>query len=407
MAVLRRDWFPEAAAVIALAVLLTVVFAVTPLDIAAARIFYRPDGVDHWPLGKHWPWSVLYQCAPLITASLLGLGVIALLVGHLGARENWRINGAFLLLSVIVGPGLIINAVLKDHWDRPRPRDVVQFGGVMQYTPAPLRGEGGGSFPCGHCSVGFLYAIGWWVWRRRHPAWARTSLTFGLALGFALGLARMAAGGHFLSDVIWSALLALGLAHALYYYILRIPSRQAAHRDVSDLRPIRRPGTLMVTAASLLGAALVLIALFVTPHGQRIASRIDLSEFSPPPRVLAVSAQTANIDLVISDSARPQLLVDGELHGFGLPGSRLAASVQFQAEPVPTLNYQIEQRGWITDLDASATIQVPAGDLQGIVVRLQRGNIRVTDATQARVIHSGELRLDLRTARGQVLLPRD
>jgi lipid A 4'-phosphatase len=38
----------------------------------------------------------------------------------------------------------------------------------------------------------------------------------GLAVGFALGLGRMAAGGHFLSDVIWSALLALGLAHALY-----------------------------------------------------------------------------------------------------------------------------------------------------------------------------------------------
>ena len=83
----------------------------------------------------------------------------------------------------------------------------------------------------------------------------------------------------------------------------------------------------MVTAASLLGAALVLIALFVTPRGERIASRIDLSEFSPPPCVLAVSAQTANIDLVISGSARPQLLVDGELHGFGLHRSRLAASV--------------------------------------------------------------------------------
>jgi lipid A 4'-phosphatase len=90
------------------------------------------------------------------------------------ACENWRINGAFLLLSVIAGPGLIINAVLKDHWDRPRPRDVVQFGGVMQYTPAPLRGEGGGAFPCGHCSVGFLYASGWLAWRRRRPAWART-----------------------------------------------------------------------------------------------------------------------------------------------------------------------------------------------------------------------------------------
>ncbi len=66
-------------------------------------------------------------------------------------------NGAFLILSVVIGPGLIINAVFKDHWDRPRPRDVVEFGGMLQCTPAPLRGESGESFPCGHCSVGFLY----------------------------------------------------------------------------------------------------------------------------------------------------------------------------------------------------------------------------------------------------------
>lgn len=74
---------------------------------------------------------------------------------------------------------------------------------------------------------------------------------------------------------------------------------------------------------------------------------------------------------------------------------------------MPTLNYRIDQRGWITDLDAAATIQVPVGDLQRIVVRLQRGNIRVTDATQARVIHGGVLRLHLRTATGQVRLPSD
>jgi lipid A 4'-phosphatase len=405
MGLLRRDWLPEAAVFIALAVAVTLVFAVTPLDIAVARIFYRPDVLDHWPLGKRWPWSLLYQCAPFITVSLLMLGLIGVLVGHLRSRETWRINGAFLILSVVIGPGLIINAVFKDHWDRPRPRDVVQFSGTLQYTPAPLRGEGGGSFPCGHCSVGFLYASGWWLWRRRRPAWARASLTLGLALGIALGLGRMAAGGHFLSDVLWSALLALGLAHALYYYILRIPRQQAAYRGVSGVRLVRRPGYLMLTAVSLLGAALVLIALFVTPHGNHFSTHVDLSTLSPAPRVLEVSARTANIDIVISDSTKQEMLMDGELHGFGLPASRLDATTQFRAEPVPTLIYRIEQRGWMTDLDASATIRVPPGELQLVVVRLQRGNIRVADTTRDCVVNSGTIRLDLHTAAGHVQPP--
>jgi hypothetical protein len=97
--------------------------------------------------------------------------------------------------------------------------------------------------------------------------------------------------------------------------------------------------------------------------------------------------------------------VDGELHGFGMPTRRLNASTQFQADPVTTLTYRMEERGWFTDLDASATIRVPAGEFVRIVVHLQRGNVRVTDATQARVVSAGTLLLDLSTASGHVQRP--
>jgi hypothetical protein len=94
--------------------------------------------------------------------------------------------------------------------------------------------------------------------------------------------------------------------------------------------------------------------------------------------------------------------VDGELHGFGLPGSRLGATTQFRFDPVATLSYRIEEEGWITDLSASATIRVPPGELERIVVELQRGSIHVTDATRTRVVHSGALQLDLHTRKGDV-----
>jgi lipid A 4'-phosphatase len=150
MGTLRRDWLPEAILLFAIAVGVTILFAVTPLDIDTVRVFYRTDGSDHWPLGMLWPWSALYKLAPFITASLLILGLVGLLIGYLRSRETWRENSIFRIFLIVIGPGLIINAVFKDHWDRPRPRDVVQFGGALDYTPAPWRGEGGGSFPCGH-----------------------------------------------------------------------------------------------------------------------------------------------------------------------------------------------------------------------------------------------------------------
>jgi lipid A 4'-phosphatase len=412
---------PGLALLTVLAAAVTAVFAATPLDLAAARFFYRPggsSGMDRWPLARELPWSALYRLAPWLTAILVIAGLAALAAGVARGRGDWRRHGIFLLLSVALGPGLLVNAVFKDHWGRPRPRDIVELGGPLHYRVAPLPGgEGGSSFPCGHCSVGFLYAAGWWVWRRRRPAWAWGSLAVGLAAGFALGLGRMAAGGHFLSDVIWSALLALGVAHVVYHYVLRIPvhemrdeARESGASAASG--PVSR-GQRAVAVLAALGGVAVLLALFAAPHGTELAAKIPLSSLPGAPRVFEITARTANVEIVIVDGTdggpaggrADQVSITGELHGFGLPGSRLDARSGFDPQPVPTLRYRIEQRGWFTDLDGAATVRVPAGELERIVVRLGRGNIRVTDATRQGVVRRGRLKLDLRTAAGRVQPP--
>ena len=399
MIALRRTWRSETGLLIGVAGVATIVFAATPLDLAAARLFYRPQGPDHWPLGILWPARVLYQLAPLITASLVLLGLAGFLVDQLRPSDALRRNCLFLTLSLLLGPGLLVNAVLKDHWHRPRPRDVVQFGGPLQYTPPPLRGEGGGSFPCGHCSVGFLYGIGWWVWKHGRRRWARASLALGLGLGSMLGIGRMAAGAHFLSDVVWSALLALGVAHLVHECVL--PLAETAIARLAIVKP-RIPAKQILTVCASLGAIAILLGLFVTPHGNLFSLRVDLSSLPVPPRVLDVTAVTANVQIVIEDSDSAQLLAEGELHGFGLPGSRLAATTTFRRVPVPTVAVRFEEQGWITDLSAFATIHLPLGALQRVVVRLHKGDIQMIDATSEHAIARGAVGLQLKTDSGSV-----
>ena len=36
---------------------------------------------------------------------------------------------------MIVGAWLIIDFALKDHWGRPRPRQVKEFGGMQEFRP--------------------------------------------------------------------------------------------------------------------------------------------------------------------------------------------------------------------------------------------------------------------------------
>src|SRR5215469_16102618 len=212
---------PEAVCLAVVALVTTVLFANGALDIVAARWFYHPESADPWPLARELPWRLLYRAATWITASLV-IGALAVLAASLApAARTWRRPAVLVLLSVAIGPGLLGNALFKDHWQHPRPRDLVELGGALHYVPSPLIGtQGGASFPCGHCTVGFMYASGWWIWKRRRPAWARASLVVGLTIGVLLGVGRMAAGAHFLSDIVWSAVLALGVVHFLHSRVL-------------------------------------------------------------------------------------------------------------------------------------------------------------------------------------------
>ena len=45
----------------------------------------------------------------------------------------------FLIATMALGPGLMANVLLKDHWGRSRPIDVKQFGGNERLSPGGIR----------------------------------------------------------------------------------------------------------------------------------------------------------------------------------------------------------------------------------------------------------------------------
>lgn len=127
--------------------------------------------------------------------------------------KKYQKETLFLTLALILGPGLLINAVLKDHWGRPRPRQVIDYGGTQTFRPYyhpnfAHQPEPSKSFPCGHCSTGYYFlALGLIGRRLNNKKLSYWGFTLGILWGSVLGIVRMAQGGHFFSDVIMSALL--------------------------------------------------------------------------------------------------------------------------------------------------------------------------------------------------------
>lgn len=199
-----------------LIIVTTPIFWVTNIDWQAAAFFYRPDsGSGAWPLQHWWLWLWLYRFAPILSFSTLVLALLTVLVSFINTKLlPWRRPALYIFLVIALGPGLVINLVFKDHWGRPRPVHIGEFGGKYAYIPPLQKGDSGEkSFPCGHCTVGYMFFALYFLSRKyKHYYLALT-----LVLAIMIALARMTAGGHFISDVLWSGYLVFLVAWLLYY----------------------------------------------------------------------------------------------------------------------------------------------------------------------------------------------
>lgn len=199
-----RDPRLEAALVITLLILATVMIAFCGADLAISSRFYIAGG---WPVGEQFPWKLLYRVDRFPAVLLAAGGLCAALLSYrIPAWQQWKKYGVFLTLFLILGPGLLVNTTFKDGWGRPRPRDITQFGGNKQFLQPwqkGVRGQGR-SFPSGHASAAFFMIAPFFIYRRRRPRLARVWLISGVVFGLLMSIARIAQGGHFLSDNLWA-----------------------------------------------------------------------------------------------------------------------------------------------------------------------------------------------------------
>lgn len=180
----------------------------TNADRYISSLFYVP--------GRRWPgpgvtqdiWCFVYQVAPIPS---IVLGVIALFVLLLGIKyislRYYRRAALFMLLLLLLGPGLLVNVVFKENLGRPRPREVTDFNGNYAYhqfwEPGPTSTNS--SFPSGHAAIAFSTMGPWFLIRRR----GNRKLEYGIlgasiCWGGVVGYARIYQGAHFLSDIVWA-----------------------------------------------------------------------------------------------------------------------------------------------------------------------------------------------------------
>jgi lipid A 4'-phosphatase len=207
-----------------LGLLTGVVFAVDPsLDLQAAS-FFRSMAVQ--PEFRRFDRAIetMRQVGPLVIAATTGPAVVTVAMKIFWPLRPTPISARaalFLILSLALGPGLLVNVVLKEGWARPRPGMVTEFGGDYTFMPWwDPRGacDSNCSFVSGETSAA--------VWTvapamLAPPPWRYAALGAAGLYGVSFAFIRLLASGHFLSDVIFAAIFTGLVIWAVHGFLLR------------------------------------------------------------------------------------------------------------------------------------------------------------------------------------------
>lgn len=220
---------------LAVAAVVGALFGVCPqLDLDLSAPFFDPKA-HLFAINLHAWAGYSRDAARWLVAFIAAAPSFAMLGKIILPRRRMLMTGRgawFLLVSLAVGPGILANEILKDHWGRARPIDVVEFGGTVRFTPWwDPRGPcpNNCSFIAGEPSGAF------WTLAPAAlapPQWRPVAYGAALVFGAGIGALRIAGGGHFFTDVVFAGVLMFLTAWTVHGLIYRWRPTRISDKEV-------------------------------------------------------------------------------------------------------------------------------------------------------------------------------
>ncbi|MDC3021834.1 phosphatase PAP2 family protein [Pelagibacteraceae bacterium] len=174
------------------------------LDLYISSLFYLGD--SQFLVNTHYYISIFFRevLLPFILLYILVLPVVGRFtkIDNIFFNYKFNVKEIFLLWgSQVIIVLIFVNFVLKNFWGRARPNDVLELGGKEIFSPWYEMSNTcltNCSFVSGDASVGFSIIILYLITKKIIFLYAS------IISGFLLGLIRIVAGGHFLSDIFFA-----------------------------------------------------------------------------------------------------------------------------------------------------------------------------------------------------------
>ena len=188
-------------------ILATFVTVGPSLDVYVSGLFYYGD--KQFLIQSYYPVSIFFR-KMLLPFILIYVFILPLVLRFFPLKKiyfDYKFSISEIVYIWVSGAAtmlLVVNVLLKNMWGRARPNDVSYFNGFQDFNPWYKISDACSSncsFVSGDSSVGFLLIVFYFITKKN------VYLYLGLILGSLLGFIRIAAGGHFFSDVIFSQIV--------------------------------------------------------------------------------------------------------------------------------------------------------------------------------------------------------
>lgn len=320
-------------------------------DLAVQFYFYDPATAE-WSGRQNTLMVGLYQYS-VLPALILGLiGLFGYLGGILFRKlRPWRKIYLYLFAVLIVGNGILANALFKSFWGRPRPAQVNEFGGTQNFEPCLWidLASYGKSFPCGHATMGFyFFALALLL-----KGLARQlCIAFAIGFGALIGLSRLSYGGHFLTDVVWAAILMWLVALGLYH-LLEIPKQwRYEERPPRSKGEARRQRWVRLV---LMPLVFVVLGLAATRSPRDKTDSLSLATATP---TMVLKLDLRGTVKFQSSSITSELIFKTRGQGFGFPKTKLHLKSEALANGTRVYH---NVSGFFSDLEAVTLVHLPTG----------------------------------------------
>ena len=210
---------------LAIAVVVGVVFGIYPdLDVRVARLFFRPDLQTPALLKAQ---AQMRQVVLFFINAMVAAAVLAFLLKLIMPHRRMLMPGravVFLIVTMALGPGLLVNVIAKDQWGRPRPFMVQPMGGS---EPFFAWWDPRGTCPQNCSFVSGDVSSGFWVMA---PAaltptpWRPLAYGAAITLGSGLAVIRMMFGAHFFTDVVFAGVFTFVIIWLAFNMLYRWPA---------------------------------------------------------------------------------------------------------------------------------------------------------------------------------------